>query len=459
MITGDHMMQTAASDGKKSAPFFYKGMVLPFVLLACCFAAWGLAQDLTTPMVAAFKGVFTMSTFQASLVQFAFYGAYFLLALPAAFINQRYGYKVGVLVGLGLAAVGAFGFYPAATSLKYIMFILALFIMAAGLSILETSASPFVIAMGPESSGTRRLNFAQAWNPLGTNLGVLIAATLILPRMSKATADEKAAMPHDQLLATQKDDLFVIMGPYIGLAVLLLVIWVGISRMKVSGLRGDDVSDRKTHHHGALKRLIGNQHYRFGVVTQFFYVGLQVCTWTYIVIYVENVVPGGDAVKGAWFLQTSLIAYAITRFIMTWLMKYFRPTLLMSITATGAVLLNIYAWLVPGYSGAVALIGVSICMSLMFPTIYGVALHGLGEDTKFGAAGLVMAIVGGAVLTPVQGALTDHFGSAFACIVPAVCAAVVLAYAIYDLRSGRDYSSGNAPVPWDVREDPQQAAR
>ncbi len=441
------MSQTSTTkEAEESGPFFYKGMILPFILLACCFAAWGLAQDLTTPMVAAFKGVFVMSTFEASLVQFAFYGAYFLLALPAAFINQRYGYKAGVLVGLGLAAVGAFGFYPAATSLKFLFFIAALFIMAAGLSILETSASPFVIAMGSESTGTRRLNFAQAWNPLGTNLGVLIAATMILPLMSQATAEEKAAMPREELLALQKSDLFVIMGPYIGLAVLLLVIWVGIALVKVKGLRGDDAEDRGAGSKGVFKRLASNSHYRFGVITQFFYVGLQVSTWTYIIIYVTNVVPGGNDVMGAWFLQVSLIIYAIVRFIMTWLMKYFRPTLLMAILATGAVVFNIYAWIFPGFSGAVALIGVSACMSLMFPTIYGVALFGLGDDTKFGAAGLVMAIVGGAIITPIQGLFTDHFGSAFACIVPAICSAVVLSYALYDLRSKRDYSGGSVKV-------------
>lgn len=434
---------TKESEG--SEPFFYKGMVLPFVLLACCFAAWGLAQDLTTPMVAAFKGVFTMSTFEASLVQFAFYGAYFLLALPAAFINERWGYKVGVLVGLGLAAVGALGFYPAATSLKFMFFIVALFIMAAGLSILETSASPFVIAMGPESSGTRRLNFAQAWNPLGTNLGVLIAATIILPRMSQESAEEKAAMDPAALLALQKEDLFVIMGPYIALAGLLVAIWIGIALVKVKGLRGEDPNNR-THSSGALNRLVRNNHYRFGVITQFFYVGLQVSTWTYIIIYVTNIVPGGNDVMGAWFLQVSLIIYAIVRFIMTWLMKYYRPTFLMAILATGAVVCNLYAWFFPGFSGAVALVGVSACMSLMFPTIYGVALYGLGDDTKFGAAGLVMAIVGGAIITPIQGLLTDQFGSAFACIVPAICSAVVLSYALYDLRSKRDYSGGPAPV-------------
>ncbi|GAA1311602.1 L-fucose:H+ symporter permease [Brachybacterium tyrofermentans] len=420
--------------------FFFPGMIVPFVLIACCFAAWGLAQDLTTPLVAAFQGIFTMSTFEASLVQFAFYGAYFLLALPAAFINRRWGYKAGVLSGLGLAALGAIGFLPAANSLTFGFFLIALFVLAAGLSILETSASPFVISMGPEESGTRRLNLAQAFNPIGTNLGVLIAAVMILPRMNPATAAERSAMPDQSLLAIQKSELFAIMGPYLALAGLLLVIWVGIAWVKVPATRTDEVGSLAPGEiGGVLRRLFANRHWRYGVLTQFAYVGAQVCTWTYIVIYVANVVPGGDNVQGAWFLQIGLIVYLVMRFVMTWLMGYIRPTLLMSIMAGAAIVLSIYAWLNPGLSGAWALVAVSGTMCLMFPTIYGVALHGLGEDTKFGASGLVMAIVGGALLPPLQGYLTDVFGSPTALLVPTACFAVVLAYAIYDLRSGRTY--------------------
>ena len=404
----------------------------------------GFAQDLTTPLVAGFKGVFAMDAFTASLVQFAFYGAYFLMALPSAFINQRWGYKFGVLAGLGLAAIGAFMFYPAARSLTFGFFLIALFVMAAGLSILETSASPFVIAMGPEPSGTRRLNFAQAFNPIGTNLGVLVVALFIYPFMNPATEAERKAMPHDQLLAIQKGELLTIMGPYLILACVLLVIWIGIAVTKVTGLRGDDKGDTEDGFGHTMKRLVRRSHYRFGVITQFFYVGLQVCTWTYIIIYVANVVPGGSNTMGAWFLQISLIIYMIVRFIMVWLMGFVRPTVLMSINATLAILFNLYALLFPGLIGAWALVGVSAAMSLMFPTIYGVALFGLGKDTKFGAAGLVMAIVGGALLPPVQGLLTDHFGSAIALVVPLICSAVVLSYAIYDVRSGRDYSGGMA---------------
>jgi FHS family L-fucose permease-like MFS transporter len=292
--------------------------------------------------------------------------------------------------------------------------------------------------MGPEESGTRRLNLAQAFNPLGTNLGVLLAATLILPRLNPATEAERAQMPHDQLVSIQLAELFTIMGPYLGLAAALIVIWLGIAFVKVP--KGHEEVANDSHHlHfvATVKRLHHNHHWRYGVLAQFAYVGAQVCTWTFIVLYVAAVVPGGTAVMGAWFLQISLIVYLVTRFLMTWLMGYVRPTKLMAGAATLAIALSLYAWLVPGLSGAWALVGVSACMSLMFPTIYGVALYGLGPDTKFGAAGLVMAIVGGAILPPIEGLLVDRLGNAPALIVPTLCFAAVLAYAIYDLKSKR----------------------
>jgi FHS family L-fucose permease-like MFS transporter len=421
---------------RKKLPLIDRNMILPFWLLTSCFIVWGLAQDLTAPLVTAFKGIFTMSTFEASLVQFAYFGAYFALALPTAFLNQRFGYKVGVLTGLGLAAIGAFGFYPAARSLTFGFFLVALFILAAGLSVLETSANPFAIAMGPEGTATRRLNLAQSFNPLGTNLGVLLAAVLVLPQMSKLTPKERAALAPDKLLAVQTGELNAIMRPYLGLAVALVIIWIGIAVVKVPRSHEEVSSDsHHLHFSSTVRRLHHTHHWRYGVLAQFFNVGAQVCTWTYIVLYVAEVVPGGTAVKGAYFLQVSLIIFFVSRFAMTWLMGYIRATKLLAIMATIAILLCLYAAFVPGLTGAWALVAVSACLSLMFPTIYGVALHGLGEDTKFGAAGLVMAIVGGAIMPPIQGLMSDRFGVARAFIVAAVGYAGVLAYAIYDLRS------------------------
>ena len=213
-------------EGEAKEPLIYRNMLLLFIVLVCCFTAWGVAADLTTPMVAGFKRIFEMSTFQASLVQLAYYGAYFLLALPAAFINERFGYKAGILTGLGLAAVGAFAFYPASKIMTYSAFLVALFAMAAGCSILETSANPFVISLGPEGTATRRLNLAQAFNPLGTNIGVLLAATLILPNLQDPV--NLASLTSDQLHTIRAGELGAVMGPYLGLAFVLLLLWLSV---------------------------------------------------------------------------------------------------------------------------------------------------------------------------------------------------------------------------------------
>ena len=421
-------------------PLVYPDMRVPFALLILCFIAWGVAQDLTAPMVAAFKGIFTMSTLQASLVQFSYFGAYFALALPAAFINQRFGYKVGVLCGLGLAAVGGFMFYPASVAMTYGWFLAALFVLAAGLSILETSANPFAIAMGPEENATKRLNLAQAFNPLGTNLGVLLAIFLIYPYLNPATAEQRAAMPPEWLREIQTAELNAVMGPYLGLAVALVVIWVAIAVKKTPTSHETVVSeaaDPELTFGRTAGRLFRNPSYAFGVAAQFFNVAAQVCIWTYIIIYVDEVVPGGDKIMGGFFLQASLIVFFIARFVMVWLMNYFKATLLLSVLGFAAVALCLYAAFVPGLSGAWALVAVSFCLSLMFPTIYGVSLRGLGPDTKFGAAFLVMAIVGGAIMPAVQGAVTDATNAAIAFIVPAACFAIVACYGLYDLNRSK----------------------
>ena len=421
----------------KKQPLIDKDMVIPFWLLTSCFVVWGLAQDLTAPLVTAFKGIFTMSTFEASLVQFAYFGAYFCLALPTAFLNERFGYKVGVLTGLGLAAIGAFWFYPAAKSLTFGFFLIALFILAAGLSVLETSANPFAIAMGPEGTATRRLNLAQSFNPLGTNLGVLLAAVLVLPKMNPATPEQRATMPREQLDTIQTGELNAIMNPYLGLAV----------------AAGDHL-DWHFHQEGSQKPRGGRLGQPPHALRRRPSAG---CTTTTIGATASSPsssmseprsAPGPTSCsmsqkwclvalrsRGAYFLQASLIVFFISRFVMTWLMGYIRATKLLAIMASIAILLCLYAAFFPGLSGAIALVGVSACLSLMFPTIYGVALHGLGVDTKFAAAGLVMAIVGGAIMPPIQGLLADRFGIALAFIVAAVCYAGVLVYAIYDLRS------------------------
>lgn len=392
-----------------------------------------------------FSKIFTMSTLQSALVQFSYYGAYFCLALPAAFINRRWSYKVGVLIGLGMAAVGAFLFYPASVAMTYGYFLTALFILAAGLSILETSANPFVIAMGPEANATRRLNLAQAFNPLGTNIGVFLAATLILPELHPSTGPERAAMPPEELRAIQAAELDAVMTPYVGLAFVLLAIWIGIALARMPERREAAPEGGGTDFRSALGRLLRNGHYRWGVVAQFFNVAAQTCVWAFTIQYVQEALSVNEVRAGA-FLQYSLIVFLISRFVMTWIMGFVRPSGLLTALALLGSALCTYMIVSPDLSGVWALVAISACLSLMFPTIYGVALHGLGEDTKFGAAGLVMAILGGALMPLVHGAVLDAAGAPFSYIVPALCFLVVAAYGVFDLTSRSRFADMAAPA-------------
>jgi MFS transporter, FHS family, L-fucose permease len=415
----------------------YPGLTIPFILLVTCFAAWGSAANLTDVLVGVFRHIFDMSNFQSSLVQFAYYGAYFSLAIPAALINKRFGYKTGVLTGLGLATLGGLLFIPASQLLAYTPFLLALFVLAAGLSILETSANPFVIAMGPEGSATQRLNLAQAFNPVGANIGVLLGAVLILPNIT--SEEDKATMSAAQLEQAQEQDLSLVLGPYTGIALVLLVIWIAIALKKIDV--PDEHADFGLHERderrgGALGRLWHNPHYRYGVVAQFLNVGAQVCAWSFTIQYAMDVL-GVPKSRAGWYLQASLIVFLVARFVMTYLLGIFRPTkLLFAMGALGAVL-SLIAVFSQNMLGLIAVIGISLSLSLMFPTIYGVALQGLGKDTKFGAAGLVMAILGGALLPMVHAKVMDSVGTAEGFIVPAVCLAGVALYALFDLRSSR----------------------
>jgi FHS family L-fucose permease-like MFS transporter len=421
--------------GERKPGLVYPGLTVPFILLVTCFAAWGSAANLTDVLVGVFRHIFSMSNFQSALVQFAYYGAYFSLAIPAALINKRYGYKAGVLTGLGLATVGGLLFIPASMLLAYGFFLIALFVLAAGLSILETSANPFVIAMGPEITATQRLNLAQAFNPVGANIGVLLGAVLILPRITPES--EKASMTAGQLAQAQEQDLSLVLKPYTGIACALLVIWLLIAFRKINTPDEHEHFGVEQRGSGAFSRLWHNRHYRYGVAAQFLNVGAQVCTWTFTIQYAQDVVhvPTG---KSGWFLQASLIVFLISRFLMTYLLGIIRPTKLLFVMATLGVVFALVAVFSPNVLGLIAVVAISLSLSLMFPTIYGVSLRGLGPDTKFGAAGLVMAILGGALLPMVHGKLMDALGAAPAFIVPAVCLACVAGYALFDLRTARD---------------------
>ena len=437
-------------------PLIGSGMLVLFIALIACFTAWGIAQDLTTPMVAGFKRIFDMSTFQASLVQLAYFGAYFLLALPAAFINQRFGYKTGILTGLALAALGAFLFFPASKIMTYEAFLVALFAMAAGCSILETSANPYVISLGPEETATRRLNLAQAFNPVGTNLGVLLASTLILPKLADPV--DISTLSPAELHTIRAGELGAVMGPYLGLAFLLILIGVAIASQKAPEIIEEFPDTDVGPVEGGTRALFGvlwrNKRYRYGVVAQFFNVAAQVCAWTFLIQYVGQAL-GGSLEKGGAFLQISLLIFLFSRFLMTWVIGRDPGD-----AGPGGAR-------VPGRR-AVRVRDVEPehgrrdrgRLALVLP-VADVPDHlrrraqGLGPATKFGAAGLVMAIVGGAIMPLIQGKIVDATTPAFSFIVPAGCFVVVGLYALYDLRAEPSQIRGEP-----VREDrpPPRAA-
>ncbi|ASM54829.1 MFS transporter, FHS family, L-fucose permease [Pseudoalteromonas nigrifaciens] len=408
--------------------------MVPFILLVLCFAAWGAAANMTDPLVKVFSKIFTMSSVQSALVQFSYYGAYFCLAIPAAYINKRFSYKTGVLTGLGMAAIGAFLFYPASQAMTYGFFLVALFVLAGGLSILETSANPYVMGMGTKQGATRRLNLAQSFNPVGTNIGVFLAATLILPKLNTATSGERTNMNSEQLTSIISAELDAVMVPYVGMACVLVFIWLAIAFTKTPNFCKQKKVSKHVEFSATFKRLFKNTHYRFGVIAQFFNVAAQTCVWTFTIQYVMEALDTNE-VTGGSILQYSMITFLVSRFVMTWLMGFIRPAKLLMATSIIAMLLCFYMVKMPNISGVWALVSISACLSLMFPTIYAISLHGLGDDAKLGAAGLVMAILGGAIVPVFQAVFIDTYSVAFSYVVPAGCFIIVAAYAAFDLKT------------------------
>lgn len=407
------------------------GNRIQFILLALCFAAWGTAANMTDPLVSVFSKTFSMSALQSALVQFSYYGAYFCLAIPAALINKVFSFKTGMLIGLGMACIGAFLFYPASQAMTYGYFLAALFILAGGLSILETSANPFVMHLGSEATATRRLNLAQAFNPLGTNLGVFLAATLILPNLSSADAAARATMDQIQLNQVVSNELNAVMTPYVGMAAFLALLWIAFALCR------PDISVAKNERSRVAEsmiRLLRLPRYRFGVAAQFFNVGAQTCMWTFTIQYVMKALSA-DEVTGGHVLQYSMILFLISRFVMTWLMGRYSPQKLLALMSFTAIALCLVMVMSLNLTGVIAMVLVSGCLSLMFPTIYALSLHGLGDDAKLGAAGLVMAILGGALFPMLQAYVLDNSGVGISFIVPASCFMFITVYAFYIIKT------------------------
>ena len=411
--------------------------VLPFVLITSCFALWGFANDITNPMVKAFSKIFRMSVTDGALVQVAFYGGYFAMAFPAAMFIRRYSYKAGVLMGLGLYAVGAFLFFPAKMLGAYPYFLLAYFILTCGLSFLETSCNPYILSMGTEETATRRLNLAQSFNPMGSLLGMYVAMNFIQARMSPLDTAQRAMLSDAEFDALKAADLSVLITPYLIIAAVIALMFTVIALMKMprNGDQSHDINFMST-----LKRLAGMKHYREGVLAQFFYVGAKIMCWTFIIQYgtryfmLEGMDERSAEVLSQRFNIYAMVFFCCSRFICTFFLKYIHPGRLLALLSTCAMLLTVGVIACQSRYGVYCLVGVSGCMSLMFPTIYGIALQGLGDDAKFGAAGLIMAILGGSILPPLQAAIIDR-GEVMSWpavnvsfLLPFICFVVVAAY-------------------------------
>ena len=421
-------------NSKTKAKVVSRELLVPFILITSLFSLWGFANDITNPMVAAFKTVMEISNAKAALIQFAFYGGYATMAIPAALFVKRYSYKKGILVGLALYAIGALLFYPAAKYEVFEFFLLSLYILTFGLAFLETTANPYILSMGDEETATRRLNLAQSFNPMGSLLGMFVASNFILTSLQSDIRNEAGDLVFTTLTEAEKagirtHDLAVIRDPYIILGFVVIAMFLVIYLFKMPKRKDPD---HTIHAMDMFRRLIANPNYREGVIAQVFYVAAQIMCWTFIIQYAENL-----GVTKAEAQNYNIIAMGIflsSRFISTLLMKYMNSRLLLTIFSVGGFIMTLGAILIVGMPGLYCLIGISAFMSLMFPTIYGIALEGVGEDATLGAAGLVMAIVGGALMPPLQGALID-LGTVgflpavnFSFILPLICFVVIGVY-------------------------------
>lgn len=386
-----------------------KRYLLPFILVSVLFLLWGLANNMTDTLLSAFKKIMSMSDAQTSLIQFAFYGSYFCFALPAALFIRRFSYKAGIILGLLLYAGGAILFFPAAKVESYAFYLVAIYILAGGCSILETTANPYILSMGDPATATRRLNVAQSLNPIGSIMGIVLSQQFILSDIS----------------------LDSISGTYMALGFVLLAI-MGMMFFAKMPLGKDEAGGSVA---SSFSRLMHNPRYTLGVIAQFFYVGAQIGVWSFTIRLVMQELGLQEADAATYYLA-SIICFCCARFLFTWLMKFCRPALLMAWAAALDIIFCAIIVLMGGSGWLVvfALILISFFMSLQFPTIYGIALEGVGEDAKIGASGLIMAILGGALLTPLQGWCSDQWGITISYIVPLGCFVIVLLYSLFAMK-------------------------
>ena len=384
-----------------------KKVLIPFILVTSLFTLWGFANAVTDPMVQAFKKVLELSNSQAAWVQMAFYGGYFCMALPAAMFMRKYSYKTCILIGLGLYASGALLFYPAALSEKFWFFCLGLYILTFGLAFLETAANPYALALGPKETATQRLNLAQAFNPVGLILGLLVAQQFVLKKLKSDDIVDFSSLDEASKILIKTSDLLVIRDPYVILGLVLIGVFILFAIIKMPQSKDENAMPNISN---TFSSLANDKNYILGLLAQILYVGAQIMCWTYIYQYAEGI--GIDGVSAGYYQMAAFVLFTIGRAIGTYLLRLMNSGKLLMYFALSAMVFVLGTIFINGSIGLYSLVGVSFCMSLMFPTIYGIALGNLTEDqSKVGSAGLVMAIVGGALLPKLQGNIIDFGGN------------------------------------------------
>ena len=417
-----------------------KRYIVPFIIVTSLFALWGFANDITNPLVAAFRTIMEISNAKAAMVQFAFYGGYATMAIPAALFVRKFSYKKAIILGLVLYATGALLFIPAAQFEMFGFFLASLYILTFGLAFLETTANPYILSMGDEQTSTRRLNLAQSFNPLGSIFGMFIASNVILAALQSDIRNSAGELIFDTLSVAEKaiirtHDLAVIRNPYValGLVVLMMIVVFIVAKMPSTRSENPDSSAMES-----AKRLVKNKIYRQGVIAQVFYVGVQIMCWTFIIHYAENL--GINKAVAQRYNMVAMGLFITFRFLSTFLMKYFNSRKLLMYFAFGGLITITGTIFIQGMGGLYCLIATSAFMSLMFPTIYGISLEGIGEDATLGAAGLVMAIVGGALMPPLQGMIIDCEtilglpAVNFSFILPLVCFVVIAIFGFNTMK-------------------------
>ena len=426
-----------------------KKYLLTFILVTTLFALWGFANDITNPMVAAFQTLMELTAAKASLVQFAFYGGYATMAIPAALFIRKYSYKKGVMLGLALYAIGAFLFIPAASMQSFLFFCISLYVLTFGLAFLETTANPFILSLGDKRTSTQRLNLSQSFNPMGSLCGMSVASLIVLPQLISDKRDAAGEIIFSTLSEAEKadirvHDLAIIRNPYvaIGLVVLVMFIIFAITKMPKTDSEEKKAAGLTHTTKQTLSNLWHNVIYREGVIAQMFYVAAQIMTWTFIIQYADNL--GINKATAQNYNIIAMCMFLSSRFIATFLMRYVNTRILLAIFAIGAALCATGAICIVGMMGLYCLMGISFFMSLMFPTIYGIALEDVdSRDTSLGAAFLVMAIVGGAIMPPLQGMIIDQ-GTIFghpavnaSFILPLLCFIIVMYYGFHSYKLGK----------------------